>query len=152
MKCAKNIQIYNSNIHEDRVYVFLDGLDDSLDKIKSDVLQIKPFPTVEQAYAHVQREDTRQTVMLNNIKPILSSILFLKGLKVQQPGIQLSKLRASLLSVGRKGKGQTTDGGCTHCENPKHTQKICFKLHGYFEWWKELKERKKREANIKEDT
>ena len=59
MKCAKDIQIYNSNIHEDRVYVFLDGLDDSLDKIRSDVLQIKPFPTVEQAYAHVRREDTR---------------------------------------------------------------------------------------------
>ena len=53
MKCVEDIQIYNSNIQEDRVYVFLDGLDDRLDKIRSDVLQIKPFPSVEQAYAHV---------------------------------------------------------------------------------------------------
>ena len=36
--------------------------------------------------------------------------------------------------------------------NPKHTQEICFKLHGYPEWWKELKERKKQEVNTKEDT
>ena len=59
MKCAKDIQIYNSNIQEDWVHVFLDGLDDRLDKIKSDVLQIIPFPIVEQAYAHIRREDTQ---------------------------------------------------------------------------------------------
>ena len=38
MKFAKDIQVYNSNIQEDRVHVFLDGLDDRLEKIKSDVL------------------------------------------------------------------------------------------------------------------
>ena len=59
MKCVEDIQIYNSNIQEDRVYVFLDVLDDRLHKIRSDVLQIKSFSIVEQAYAHVRREDTR---------------------------------------------------------------------------------------------
>ena len=33
MKCAGDIQKYNSILQEDRVYVFLDGLDDRLDKI-----------------------------------------------------------------------------------------------------------------------
>lgn len=42
-----------------RVYGFLDGLANRLDKIRSDVLQLKPFPTVEQAYAYVRREDSR---------------------------------------------------------------------------------------------
>ncbi|PNX97393.1 hypothetical protein L195_g020622, partial [Trifolium pratense] len=60
MVCPVDIQKYNSIIQEDRVYVFLDGLDDRLDKIRSDVLQLQPFPTVEQAYAHVRREDIRQ--------------------------------------------------------------------------------------------
>ena len=80
--------------------------------------------------------------MLSNIESTSSPVLLSKGFKIQQSGIQLSKLRASLPSVGRKGKGQTVDGGYTHCENPKHTQKICFKLHGYPEWWKELKKKK----------
>ena len=53
-------------------------------------------------------------------------------------------------SIGRKGKGQATDGGCNHCGNPKHTRDICFKLHGYPEWWKELKERKTRESTREE--
>ena len=53
MKCAGDIQKYNSILQEDRVHVFLDGSDDRLDKIRSDVLQLQPFPTVELAYAHV---------------------------------------------------------------------------------------------------
>ena len=93
MKCVEDIQLYNSNIQEDRVYVFLDRLDDRLDKIWSDVLQMKPFPSVEQAYAHVQREDTRQAVMLNNTEPTSSSVLLSKGIRIQQPNIQNPKLR-----------------------------------------------------------
>ena len=51
MKCVEDIQTYNTTIQEDRVYIFLDGLDDYLDKVRSDVLQIRPFSTVEQVYA-----------------------------------------------------------------------------------------------------
>ncbi|RVW32400.1 hypothetical protein CK203_117101 [Vitis vinifera] len=50
---------YNSILQEDRVYTFLYGLDDRLDKTRSDVLQLKPFLIVEQAYAFVRREDVR---------------------------------------------------------------------------------------------
>ena len=59
MKCAEDIQTYNTSIQEDPVYTFLDGLDDHLDKVRSDVLQIQPFPTVKQVYAQVHREETR---------------------------------------------------------------------------------------------
>ena len=59
MKCADDIRMYNSNIQGDRVYTFLDGLDDHLDKIRGVVLQIQPFPIVEQAYAQVRREVVR---------------------------------------------------------------------------------------------
>ena len=135
MKCAEDIQVYNSNIQEDRVYVFLDGLYERPDKVRSVVLQMKPFPTVEQAYAHVRREDTHQSVMLTNTEPISSPVLLSQGLRTQQPSIQIPKLRAS-------GKGHTVDGGCTHCGNPKHTWGTCFKFHGYPEWWKDLKEMK----------
>ena len=62
MKCAVDSHKYNTIIQEDRVYVFLDGLDNRLDKIRGDVLQLHPFPTVEQAYAHIRREVSRQTV------------------------------------------------------------------------------------------
>ena len=60
IQCEIDIQKYNSILQKDRVYTFFDGLDDRLDKIRGDVLQIQPFSTVEQAYAHVRREDLRQ--------------------------------------------------------------------------------------------
>ena len=47
---------------------------------------------MEQAYAHVRREDTGQAIMLSNIEPTSSLVLLSKGLKIQQMGIQLSKL------------------------------------------------------------
>ncbi|KAK6932331.1 Retrotransposon Copia-like, N-terminal [Dillenia turbinata] len=52
MKCEVDIQKYNSMMQEDRVYTFLDRLDDRLDKIRVDVLQLQPFTTLEQAYAY----------------------------------------------------------------------------------------------------
>lgn len=56
MECATDIHHYNNLLQEDCVYTFLDGLDDRLDNIRSDVVQIRPFPSIEQAYAHVRRE------------------------------------------------------------------------------------------------
>jgi hypothetical protein len=44
MECTVDIQKYNALLQEDRVYTFWGGLDDRLDNIRSDVLQLKPFP------------------------------------------------------------------------------------------------------------
>ncbi|KAL4596177.1 hypothetical protein ACB092_12G145500 [Castanea dentata] len=81
MNCATDIQKYNTILQEDRVYIFLDGLDDRLDKIRSDVLQIRPFPIVEQAYAHVRREEIWQAVMLMGIDTT-GAIMASKGFKM----------------------------------------------------------------------
>ena len=81
MECAIDIQKYNSILQEDRVYTFLDGLDDRLDKTRSDVLQIKPFPTVEQAYAFVRREEVRQTMMISDADTTPGAVMASKGIK-----------------------------------------------------------------------
>ncbi|KAG6493367.1 hypothetical protein ZIOFF_048350 [Zingiber officinale] len=41
MECPGDIQRYNSLVQEDRVCLFLDGLDDHLDNIRSDILQLQ---------------------------------------------------------------------------------------------------------------
>lgn len=58
----------------------MDGLDDRLDNIHSDILQLKPFPTIEQAYAHVRRKDTRQVVMTVGAETATSgAVMAIKG-------------------------------------------------------------------------
>ncbi|KAF7145766.1 hypothetical protein RHSIM_Rhsim04G0082900 [Rhododendron simsii] len=158
MDCAVDIQKYNSIQQEDRVYIFLDGLDDRLDKIRSEVLQLQPFPTVEQAYAHVRMEDIRQMVMITGTETTTGAVMASRGIKMgqQQPlSLQMPKNGSSSTSSGShftnsKAKVQPEGGGCTHCKNPKHTRETCFKLHGYLEWWNELKAWKHRVATSNE--
>ena len=106
--------------------IFLDGFDNQLDKIRGDVLQLRPFPTVEQAYAHVCREASRQTVMITNNKNIPGVVLATKGLRLR-PTNSISNIHH-----GKQKSRASTEGlKCTHCGNQKHTRENCFKLHGY---------------------
>ncbi|KAL6349124.1 hypothetical protein AAG906_033780 [Vitis piasezkii] len=108
----------------------------------SDVLQLKPFPTVEQAYAFVRRGDVRQTVMISSADTT--------------PGATPPKPGALSLSSGKSNSSSKTktpsDGmKCTHCGNSIHTRDTCFKLHGYLDWWNDFQARKKRETSVNDD-
>ncbi|RVW79276.1 Retrovirus-related Pol polyprotein from transposon TNT 1-94 [Vitis vinifera] len=133
---------------EDRVYTFLDGLDDKLDNIRSDVLQLKPFPTVEQAYAHVHREAVCQAVMTaSNGEEAAGAVMASRSLK-QGPSIAANSL--SLNGKFSKSNGPSNDMKCSHCGNSKHTRDTCFKLHGYPDWWHELQAKRRRDGNGKD--
>ena len=122
----------------------MDGLDDRLDNIRSDVLQLKPFPIVEQAYAHVRREDVRQHMMASGAEAIFGgAIMAAKGSKSGQFGsLSLSGVKPN----SSKPKGQSDRSKCTHCGSTKHTRDTCFKLDRYPDWWHELQARKKRDT------
>ncbi|XP_078158061.1 uncharacterized protein LOC144553731 [Carex rostrata] len=55
MEHTSDIERFNSYVQENRVYTFLDGLDERLDNVRADVLQMNPFPTVEQDTTLVSR-------------------------------------------------------------------------------------------------
>ncbi|RVW35157.1 Retrovirus-related Pol polyprotein from transposon TNT 1-94 [Vitis vinifera] len=112
MQCPADIQHFNNMLQEDRVYTFLDGLDDKLDNIRSDVLQLKPFPTVEQAYAHVRREAVRQAVMTaSNGEEAAGVVMASRSLK-QGPSIATNSL--SLNGKFSKSNGPSNDMKCSH--------------------------------------
>ncbi|KAL5826966.1 hypothetical protein ACOSQ3_018812 [Xanthoceras sorbifolium] len=138
MKCVVDIQKYNSILQEERVNIFLDGLDDRLDNIWSD------------AYAHVLWEDIRQTVMTSVANTAPGAVIASKGIKASK-SYTLTKTGSSALSNGKSNPSFNTqtqsDGGkCTHCGNTRHTRETCFKLHGYPDWWNEFQTRKKHEG------
>ena len=49
MSCAKNITTYNNMVQQTRLYQFLAGITDSLDKEKRDILNQDPLPIVDLA-------------------------------------------------------------------------------------------------------
>ncbi|KAK3230210.1 hypothetical protein Dsin_002091 [Dipteronia sinensis] len=53
-------------IDEEQVYIFLAGLDDIHDRIRSDTLRTEPFPNLESAFVTVQSEEQCRNSMLDH--------------------------------------------------------------------------------------
>lgn len=140
MQGTIDIQKYNSIIQKDRVYIFLDGLDDQLDNILSDVLQLKPFSMVVQVNTHVQWEDVWQTVITLCTNSIPDIIMTSKGIKTGQWNTQSKTGSPSL----RNGQNSRLDlmlnlmARNVHCGNTEHIREICSKLHVFQDWGHEL--------------
>jgi len=109
-------------------------------------------PQHRNTYAYIRKEAIRQTVMLTNNGNSTASAMVSRGGKAylpQQQALQIT--RSGTSSSGghntyhlakTKGQVETESSGCSYCGNMKHTRDTCFKLHGYQEWWNELKTRK----------
>ncbi|XP_078167477.1 uncharacterized protein LOC144562180 [Carex rostrata] len=128
MECPKDIEKHNCLVQEERVYNFLDGLDDRLDSIRAEVLHIEPFPSIEEAFARVRQEDVRQNYHLEKV----------------ENNTPVAKENEANLIPARTGqtKPRPPPGGCTHYGGIKHTKETYFKLHGYPDWWKDPKKKK----------
>lgn len=92
--------------------------------------------------------------MLTGIEATIGAVMMSKGIKIGEPAmLQMAKFGTSSSngekmssSTETKGLSEGWESGCTHYGNMKHTCETCFKLHGYLEWWNELKAQKQREA------
>lgn len=130
MEYATDIYHYNNLLQEDRVYTFLNGLNDLLDNIRSDVVQIRPFPSIEQAYAHVRREALRQAIMsVGNPDNASEAVLATKGLKLSlatSPSVMVSNKPTGKSTAASKSRTVPDGTKCSHYGNQHHTSKNCF--------------------------
>uniref|UniRef100_A0A803KYB0 Reverse transcriptase Ty1/copia-type domain-containing protein n=1 Tax=Chenopodium quinoa TaxID=63459 RepID=A0A803KYB0_CHEQI len=130
MQCPEDITLFNSFIQRQRLYQFLAGVNDSLDKEKRDLLNHDPLPSIDAAYAFIRREIARRGIMTG----VSSS-----GQNPSGIGSGLVANRRSESSFRREDK---THLKCTHCGGTKHTKKGCFEIIGYPEWWEEYTKKK----------
>jgi hypothetical protein len=64
---SEDMTIFNSFIQKQRLFQFLAGISESFDKEKRGLLNIKPLPTVEMAYATIRREISRRGIMTHTL-------------------------------------------------------------------------------------
>ncbi|KAF7827439.1 Retrovirus-related Pol polyprotein from transposon TNT 1-94 [Senna tora] len=107
------------------------GLTSTYDVIRTQILNSTPLPSLNKAYAMVISEETQRQVNLSYSTGEGSSAMMVKS------------------SQGKNDTGPSKRGGvskkdkyCDHCKVNGHTRDACFKLHGYPDWWKEMKEKK----------
>ncbi|KAG2725978.1 hypothetical protein I3760_01G090300 [Carya illinoinensis] len=99
----------------DRVYMFLAGLNQSLDEVRGRILGRQPLPYIREAFSEVRREESRRKIMLHNTKT----------------GLNLEPENSSLVSrsVDYENDGRNKPW-CEHCKKPWHKMETCWKLHG----------------------
>ncbi|XP_026419684.1 uncharacterized protein LOC113315633 [Papaver somniferum] len=115
---ADIIKIRKAEIDEERVYLFLAGLDDSYDSVRGEILRSTPLPGPEMVFSIVRREEQRRSTMIN---------------QVVSPQIAMTVNKFGNFS--QRFSLQNTGGKCTCCGNGKHTVENCFKKNGYPGWW-----------------
>ena len=69
MTCSQDITAFNNFIQRQRLYQFLTGINENLDKERRDLLHMDPLPIVDVAYATIRREISRRKIMIDVSSP-----------------------------------------------------------------------------------
>ncbi|KAF7832205.1 uncharacterized protein G2W53_014538 [Senna tora] len=122
----KRLEEHDSDI---KLVQFLMGLHLMYDAIRGQILNLDPLPSVNKAFSMVVKQETQKEVNLafNNVE---SSAMMAKagGRKLEDK------------------KNAKAGKYCDHCNQNGHTREACFKLIGFPDWFKELKEQRKKAA------
>ena len=108
--CPTDNVRYKKREENERVYVFLAGLNQELDEVRGHILGRKPLPSIREVFSEVRREETRRKVMLKKVE---------------------SKAEPETDSSALVSRGTNLDGEkrrkpwCEHCKRPWHTKDTC---------------------------
>ncbi|KAL0289759.1 UNVERIFIED_CONTAM: hypothetical protein Sangu_2604100 [Sesamum angustifolium] len=110
---------------------FLMGLNNVFDSVRHQLLVMHPIPSIYKAYAMVQSVEKQKQVHYGLIENTETTTLHVKG------GMRNEKKK---FNVDKRAQH------CTHCDKIRHSKDTCFKLHGTPNWYKELVDKKRRDA------
>ncbi|KAG8649481.1 hypothetical protein MANES_08G099122v8, partial [Manihot esculenta] len=130
-----NITIRNREIQEERLYLFLAGVQSDLDLVCREILNEEPLPTLDNAYSRLRGEKLRRAIHLPLPSPATA------GSDLVGAGLLAKNRSDTDKSSLRDDKSGLK---CTHCGGSRHTRDGCFKIIGYPEWWEENNIRKKK--------
>ncbi|KAJ0096195.1 hypothetical protein Patl1_16565 [Pistacia atlantica] len=114
---------------------FLMGLNDSFDHVQNQILVMDPLHTINKAYSMILRVEKQREVHVAFVDNLENSAMFAKA--------QVVKKEANgKTGYKRKDTIKKSERHCDFYNNNGHTKETCFKLHGYPDWYKDLKEQK----------
>ncbi|KAL9244246.1 hypothetical protein vseg_018043 [Gypsophila vaccaria] len=103
---------------KEKVMVFMMGLNDTYDTLRTNILSMDPIPTINKAYSIVQHVESQK-----HITSVITSSQDVSALSVDK----------SYNSVGGwkrdHKKAKLDDRWCGYCKKSGHTKDTCFRLH-----------------------
>ncbi|XP_010274374.1 PREDICTED: uncharacterized protein LOC104609701 [Nelumbo nucifera] len=123
-----------------RLMQFLMGLSDDFDHVRNRILVMEPLPSVNEAYSMILRVEKQREVHLNLVEKVENSTMFVRASMGRGSDAKRGKHKKSSYNDKKNEKYEKLS--CDHCSIGGYTKDTCFKLHGYLEWYKELKEQR----------
>ena len=133
---------------------FLMGLNESFDGIRSQILLLDPFPSVNKVYSMVLRIEKQREVSDLFTENLENTALFTRSAFTKPVGRSNGNSRTdhskgptrNQIHSSSKGYGSQSDSRkkfrhCDYCNNDGHVRDTCFRLYGYPDWYKEYKAR-----------
>nr|KAJ0217731.1 hypothetical protein LSAT_V11C300143420 [Lactuca sativa] len=127
---------------KERSYEFLMGLDDDFSVVRTQILAMKPTPSLSTIYHLVAESNSKRTRV--------EAAAFQADYNGQRSSRQ-TPAKTNSTSVNKviqkihKAENERKEK-CSHCQCEGHSKEGCFKLIGYPDWWPDNKEKAKPKA------
>ncbi|KAI3523164.1 hypothetical protein L1887_01221 [Cichorium endivia] len=115
---------------KERLYEFLLGLENEFSTIRTQILAMKPVPTLGEAY-HLVAEDEQQRAVSTGKRTTSETAAFQAYTKRDGTGWSQTKMAPR---NNKRGGNEKTEQ-CDFCGKDGHNRDGCFKRIGYPEWW-----------------
>lgn len=109
------------------------GLNDTYDMVRNQIIVVDPLPFVNKACSMILRVDKQKNIQTNVSESLDNSVML---------------ARTNLGGYGRGQENRKRDSSkkedrvCNYYKGIRHIKENCFKLHGYPNWFKQLKKEK----------
>ncbi|KAL0303006.1 UNVERIFIED_CONTAM: hypothetical protein Sradi_6168700 [Sesamum radiatum] len=127
--CGASKEMTDIN-NEDHLMQFLMGLNETYDNVRNQILMQEPLPNVSKAYAMILRVEKQREVHSGSLNIGHNMAMQARGGNFKRFG-NTAERRAQV---------------CEHCGKNGHTKEVCFEIHGYPEWYRNLVEQRRRDG------
>nr|GEU96605.1 hypothetical protein [Tanacetum cinerariifolium] len=133
-KVPRDVKTYAKIRSDQKLFQFLNGLDQKFEPITREILRVDPLPTAEAAYATVHKVATHQNILgaTNNESHGIATGLITKeteGASFVTKGYRQNNCKKKW--VTRDDKSHLK---CEECSFSRHTKEQCFHIVVYPDW------------------
>ena len=148
---CENVKAIASIFSSHQLMQFLMGLNESFDSVRSQILLLDPFPSVNKVYSMVLRIEKQREVTDISTTTIEDTTLFARSSSTKSVGryqctdpVHTKGPPRGSGDSSNKGYGLRTDSKkpfrhCDYCNVDGHVRDTCFCLHGFPKWYKDYK-------------
>ena len=128
------IASYQKLLQQQRVHIFLAGLEGDFEQVCGEILRKNPILELEECYVLVRHEVVLHGVMNGQLENYEASAMVTRNRSNQNWSPQHQQDQKRPIHPKTSNGGDKSSYKCTHYDQTGHTKSRCYELVGYLEW------------------